>query len=200
MNSHSDRWLAYYELTRSQPPRPHLLQALEWLPADLPKTAIDMGCGTGRDTFHLLEQGFRVSAFDAEPAALARNARHKPGLNPVLAEFHTFDYHPASLINASSSLFFCEAVHFDDVWHHIRHSLHPRGLFCGQLLGRDDSWTTLDRFQGVTIDTIDLDTLFDGFEILHTHERNEPGTTALGKPKHWHYWTVIARKEALDGA
>ena len=197
MNSHSDRWLAYYELTRAQPPRPHLVQALDLLSPDLPKTAIDMGCGTGRDALHLAEQGFEVTAFDAEPTAIAsltHNTQVRPNLKPVLAHFHTFDYHPVSLINASASLFFCEAEHFDDVWGQVRHAILPGGLFCGQLLGQDDSWTTLDRFRGITVDSTDFNTLFDGFEIHHAQERNEPGTTALGKPKHWHYWTLIARK------
>ena len=36
--------------------------------------------------------------------------------------------------------------------------------------------------------------LFDGFEIESFHEQEEDGSSASG-PKHWHRFTVIARKK-----
>lgn len=197
MKNHSDRWSAYYEQNRSKPPHAHLRQALEHLSPDLPKTAIDMGCGTGRDAVYLVDQGFRVLAFDPEPEAIDELERHikdHPTLEPVQAHFHTFDYEPVSLINASASLFFCEAMHFDEVWNQVRQAIHPGGLFCGHFLGPDDSWTELDVFSGITFGAQDLKARFDSFEILYLHERNEPGVTAVGDSKHWHVWTVIAKK------
>lgn len=197
MNPFTDRWLVYNELTRSQPPRPHVRQAIDEVAPHLPKTAIDIGCGAGRDALFLVEQGYEVTAFDAEAAVIAsltQRARDKTLLKTVVARFETFEYFPVSLVNASSSLFFCEAEHFDEVWTNIRASVLPGGVFCGQLLGPEDSWVTIDHFNGQVFKQENLSPLFEGFEVLALEERNETGGTALGKLKHWHYWTVVARK------
>jgi SAM-dependent methyltransferase len=37
----------------------------------LPRRALDVGCGTGRNSAHLAKQGIRVTAFDSAPAAVA---------------------------------------------------------------------------------------------------------------------------------
>ena len=203
MNRHSDRWLVYHELTRHQPPRPHVRQAIKEVDPDLPKTAIDIGCGGGRDAIFLVNQGYEVTAFDAEPAVIASLRQRVQGtlsLKTVVARFETFEYFPVSLVNASSSLFFCEDEHFDGVWADIRASVQPGGVFCGQLLGKTDSWTTEAHFSGRVFEKECLATLFEGFEILALNERNEPGCTALNKLKHWHYWTVIARKRCTEAA
>jgi SAM-dependent methyltransferase len=38
---------------------------------ELPRTALDVGCGTGRNAAHLAGQGIQVSAFDSAPVAIA---------------------------------------------------------------------------------------------------------------------------------
>lgn len=197
MTNTKGHWHAYYQATQTPRPRPHLVQALEHFEPTVPRTAIDVGCGTGRDTLFLAGRGFRVTAFDSEPDAVEtvlRQVGERSEVRAVQARFDTFDYHPVGLVNASASLFFCEAPVFDDVWCRIRNSILPDGLFCGQLLGPEDSWCSMERFDGNALDRARLDDLFRGFEILNITERNGPGTTALGNPKHWHYWTVIARK------
>jgi SAM-dependent methyltransferase len=37
----------------------------------LPRSALDVGCGTGRNTAHLASRGIRVTAFDSAPSAVA---------------------------------------------------------------------------------------------------------------------------------
>ena len=53
-------------------PRDTLLRALELHEAEgrSPGTAVDLGCGGGRDALELLRRGWRVLAVDAEPAAI----------------------------------------------------------------------------------------------------------------------------------
>jgi SAM-dependent methyltransferase len=69
--STNDRdWTAYYTATRGRPPRRTLLDALDLLRGSPGRRAIDLGCGTGRDTLPLLAAGWHVLAIDAERKAL----------------------------------------------------------------------------------------------------------------------------------
>lgn len=61
-------WTNYHSKTASSPPRPTLLKALTLLP--IPGHAIDLGCGSGRDTLHLLEQGWTVLAIDNQQTTI----------------------------------------------------------------------------------------------------------------------------------
>ena len=62
-------WTRYYDAAGVDP-RETLLDALARF--DEPGFAVDLGCGTGRDTFELLRRGWRVLAIDAQDEALRR--------------------------------------------------------------------------------------------------------------------------------
>ncbi|HKW53315.1 MAG TPA: class I SAM-dependent methyltransferase, partial [Stellaceae bacterium] len=67
MNGERDSdWDEYYERVAGRPPRPTLLAALERFGAEGGQSALDLGCGDGRDTIELLRRGWRVLAIDAE--------------------------------------------------------------------------------------------------------------------------------------
>ncbi|MFB3102465.1 MAG: class I SAM-dependent methyltransferase, partial [Alphaproteobacteria bacterium] len=70
-------WAAYYDKTGARPPCETLLFALDRFgsesmagPVSEGRFAVDLGCGSGRDTIELLRRGWRVLAIDAEPAAI----------------------------------------------------------------------------------------------------------------------------------
>ncbi len=189
-------WEDYYARVITQPHRPLTAQAvaLMSLPA---RVAIDCGCGTGRDTRYLLEQGFQVHAFDKEAKALdicRQRFADNPKAQLYKEQFEQFCYPQASLIVANASLFFCDPAYFDMVWERITDALLPGGLFCGDLLGINDSWVKSPHHQVTAFTRTHLDALFQNFDILDCTERNEEGETAMGKTKHWHTYTVIARK------
>jgi SAM-dependent methyltransferase len=55
------------------------------------RTALDLGCGNGRDSLHLLKMGFQVVAVDGAPSALrslqaAARATHQPEPHVVCAD------------------------------------------------------------------------------------------------------------------
>lgn len=59
---------SFAELTQNLPHRPILDKALSYFD-DLPKIAIDCGCGAGNESAFLLQQNFIVHAFDSCPQA-----------------------------------------------------------------------------------------------------------------------------------
>ena len=195
----SDTWARYYAASTSEP-RETLLDALARREAEGldPGLAVDLGCGTGRDTLELLRRGWRVVAIDAEPRAIdtlrAEPLAQEAGdaLDAVLASFVDAEWPQADLVNASFSLPFCAPDDFRRTWPRIRRSLRPAGRFVGNLFGDRDGWATVD---GVTFLTAEeVDGLLAGLDVERLDEVERDGHTALGRPKHWHVFNVIARQ------
>lgn len=188
-------WTAYYAATAGGGPRDTLLHGLSlWQGA--PGAAVDLGCGTGRDTLELLERGWEVLATDAEAEALVELRQRVPAtlgcrLHTRHARFETLVLDRYDLVNASFSLPFCAPTHFPTLWTRITAASRQGGLFCGQLLGTRDSWAN----RGVTVvDAAELAELLRGWEVLHHREEEEDGHTAVGKPKHWHIHHLVLRR------
>lgn len=189
-------WQAYFQKTEQRPYRPLLDAAVAAEQSDC-KVAVDCGCGTGNDTAFLLDQGYEVHAYDQQADAIRicqRRFGDAPGLQLKEASFESFQYPPAGLIVAHSSLFFSAEHSFGQCWDKIRTALVSQGVFCGDFLGTDDSWEPMAGRPLTRLQQPEVEALFEGFEILKCYERNEPGKTAIGRSKHWHTYTVLARK------
>jgi tellurite methyltransferase len=166
-----------------------------------PGRAVDLGCGAGGDTAELLRRGWSVMAIDAEPEAIMRLRRRDdlgPGglarLETQVAPFEDAVLPAADLVNASWALPFCLPASFPTVWTRIAGSLVPDGRFCGQLFGDRDGWR--DQPDLTFLSRVEVESLLEGFEAEQFDEVEEDGTTALGEPKHWHVFHVVARKLA----
>jgi tellurite methyltransferase len=194
------KWIQYYQAVEGRPPRPTLVKALEYYTQDsrpLPKFAVDLGCGDGRDTVELLNQSWRVLAIDGETEAISR-LRQRPDLDRSYLEtrvqrFETLTLPPeVSLINASFCLPFCPPDCFPHLWEEIVIALAPGGRFCGQLFGDQDSWAAYRDMNHHTRDQVQQ--LLSPFAVEWLNEENHPGKTALGEEKHWHIFNIVARK------
>jgi tellurite methyltransferase len=197
----TDDWSSYYDAAQSGSPRTTLLQALDRFDAGPGppggRFAVDLGCGEGRDTVELLRRGWRVLAIDAEPDAIVRllarpEATGSDRLEAMVSSFEEADWPETALVNASYSLPFCPPETFPGVWEHIVESLPPGGRFCGQLFGDRDEWASDPAL--TTQRRVDVERLLGPFEVERLSEIEEDGETALGVPKHWHLFHVIARK------
>jgi SAM-dependent methyltransferase len=187
-------WTRYYDAVGDEP-RDTLLDALgRFAEAGV---AVDLGFGTGRDTFELLRRGWRVTAIDSEPEALRRlladvAAGDRPALETQVARFEDAVLPPCDLVNASWSLPFCAPARFGEVWARIEDALRPGGRFCGQLFGDRDGWAPADDITFLTRG--EAERLFDAFEVERFDEEEEDSQTAVGDPKHWHVYHVVTRK------
>jgi len=163
------------------------------------KTAIDLGCGAGNDTAYLLEQGYNVTAIDNSSDAIEiclQRFKDSQNISILQKNFENCNFIKSTLLIAFSSLFFCQSSLFKETWQRIVDSIEINGIFCGDFLGVDDSWARSESINVVTKN--ELTSLFQSFEILFIKERNEAGQCALGKPKHWHSYTVAARRRSSN--
>ena len=185
-------WTRYYDAVGGEP-RETLLDALARF--DEPGFAVDLGCGTGRDTFELLRRGWRVLAIDAHDEGIHRlraTAGDDPRLETRVEPFEDATLAPCDLVNASFSLPFCPPERFDELWARIGESLPAGGRFCGQLFGDRDGWSG---DPGITFHTrADVERLLAAYDSERLDEEEEDSTTAVGDAKHWHLFHVVARK------
>jgi trans-aconitate methyltransferase len=190
-------WENYYQKIKGRAPRPLLLDALKQYPSGESLHAIDLGCGDGTESALLLERGWHVLAIDGEPAAIKHllakvPAESRSRLETQVSRFEDVILPPADLIHASLSIPFCKPEHFPALWQKIVDAIKPGGRFAGQFFGVRDSWAN-DR--EMTFHTEEqVREMLQDFEIESFHEQDEDGNAVSG-PKHWHVFTVIARKQ-----
>ena len=200
----STTWTRYYDAA-GEHPHEALLFALERFDVEAgadegERFAVDLGCGPGRDTAELLRRGWRVLAIDAEAEAIQRLLRRgdlgsggAARLTTQVARFEDARWPEADLINSSYALPFCPPNQFAAVWHRIVASLRPGGRFSGQLFGDRDGWATQPDMSFQTRQ--DAEAMLLGLGVERFDEVEEDGKTAVGDPKHWHLFHVVARKQ-----
>jgi SAM-dependent methyltransferase len=208
----SDTWSRYYDAAGDDP-RDTLLGALDGFDREARSAddlfAVDLGCGTGRDTAELLRRGWRVLAIDSQAHAIERLLR-RPDLDGAgarletqVASFEDARWPAADLVNSSFALPFCPPDQFGALWKRIVSSLRPGGRFCGQLFGDRDEWvsTTPSAFRdwasppAMSFHSSDeVAELLRDLEVERLDEIDQDGETAVGDPKHWHLFHIVARK------
>lgn len=192
-------WPGYFGSVLGKPARETLLAALDSFEREgrKPGLAVDLGAGEGRDTLELLRRGWRVLATDGHPEAFGHLwPRVPPEQRDLLtteeASFADTRIPPCDLVNASFALPFCEPRDFAGLWNRIVAAIRPGGRFAGQLFGDRDSWAALPDRSHQTREEVDR--MLAGFEVemLKVEEKDE--TPDVRKPKHWHVFHVVARK------
>ena len=188
-------WKSYYQRTGHRPPRPTLLFALDRFEA--PGTAVDLGCGGGRDVVEMLRRGWTVHGVDQSDSAgeetLARSDLPETGsFSFTHARSEAATWPQYDLTNSSFALPLCPPDTFPRLWQNITNRLNPGGRFSGQLYGPRDSWFGRD---GITFHSrTEVEALLDGWEVELLDEEEDDSVTPRGTPKHWHIWHIVARR------
>ncbi|NUM46941.1 MAG: class I SAM-dependent methyltransferase [Anaerolineales bacterium] len=192
-------WEGYYQANTGRMPRPVFLEALTLFAKEGPglRTAVDLGCGDGVETYHLLKMGWQVLAIDQEPGSLERVRTLIPAgfqmqLETRFTSFEQLSLPPVDFVYAGYSLPFCHPDSFTALWAEITTALVPRGRFAGQLFGVRDSWATREHMTFHTREQVEA--LLIPFEVELLDEMEEDGNSFSG-PKHWHIFHLIARKK-----
>jgi SAM-dependent methyltransferase len=197
-----ENWTKYFDAVAGLPPRETLMRALDLFDS-VPRSdglAVDLGCGEGRDTAELLRGGWRVLAIDDDPGAIERlracvPAEDSTRLQTRLARFQETPIPPCDLVNASFSIPHCSRDEFGPMWARIVAAIRRGGRFAGQLFGIRDEWATgPDGITRTYHSREQVAAMLEPFETEFLDEVERPGKTALGEPKYWHVFHIVARK------
>jgi tellurite methyltransferase len=188
-------WGRFYTFTQDSPPWPLLIRAASLAPRN-GHAALDLGAGAGRDTRYLLEQGFEVTAVDADPcSAELLSALPENHLQVVQSSFEDFTFATYDLISAQFALPFIPRSRFAEVFTRLKAALSPTGVFVGQFFGVNDQWNTPDHNMTFLTRAEALDLIRD-LETIEFTEEDADGHTADGSPKHWHVFHILGRRPA----
>lgn len=186
----------YYRITGNQAHSPRTELAIS-LDNSAKKMAIDCGCGAGNEIAYLLSNDYRVHGFDSSKDSVdicieryASNSHVEFSKNT----FENFVYPDCSLLIAYNSLYFSDPAKFSHTWNHMVQSMGPNGVFSGDFLGLKDEWAHRTNIQINPLSARELDRLFVDFDVVSFKETDEIGKTALGHEKHWHAYSIVAKK------
>ena len=88
---------------------------------------------------------------------------------------------------------FIDPKQFSVVFNRLCDSLRPQGVFAGNFFGDKDDWA-LTEHDKTFFSTVGLHELLKDVAIIKCEEIENDNGTALGAPKHWHVFNVIAQK------
>jgi tellurite methyltransferase len=188
-------WNTYFERIKENPPRPLLVEALNFVKEK--NEAIDLGSGALNDVRYLVSQGFNhVTAVDQEPLAKdIINEFPESTVDYRISTFEEFDFkdNRYDLVNAQFSLPFIAQENFSEIFGKIISSLKLEGIIAGQFLGTNDEWNKEDKtmsFHSIE----EANSLLNELEVIKLEEKEYDKNTAAGDLKHWHVINFIARK------
>lgn len=175
-----ERWNAKHSSSPGHEPEAFVIECLpsvRALPPGVPRTALDVACGTGRHALLLAREGFAVTAVDVSDVALARldEAAARSGL--VGLRSWRLDLDAGSLPQGEFGIVLC--THFLDrgLWPALRRAVAPGGLLIFQTFTEAHAERTTFPPQ-YCLRKGELLRALEGFEIL-AHRVDDDGGRVL---------------------
>lgn len=202
-----DRCASYLDGTLGSPPREQLLIALKLGSFAPNSSALDVGCGPGKEVVELLRAGFDVTAIDPYPSMIeltkSRVREECPELLGRLTlacarlEDRCSELAPGAfaIVHAGFVLPFVQEADFPAAVASLLTSVAPGGLFVGQFFGPDDEFVRESPSGSMTChDAEAVRRLLARFEIVLHQEVNRSGSIGKGRAKWWHVHHIVARR------
>src|SRR5574344_194905 len=135
----------YYKNTQDSKPNKNVINFVNL--EIKPKNAIELGCGAGRDTKYLIQNGWKVLAIDRENVLTILtqklNNQEQKNFRFKKQKFENLELELTNLIVANFSLPFCNKNSFNKMWKTVQISILPNGYFVGNFFGVNDEWVKI---------------------------------------------------------
>jgi tellurite methyltransferase len=188
-------WPLYFEKTKNGNPRENLVRAIDLFQKENFKgVCLDIGSGAGNDIHFLLENGWKVLAFDPEVESqriIQERFPNQSNLQFSRASFKEILWEMVDLINCSYVLPFCEKEYFDTLMQNIITHVKPGGRFAGNFFGPRHEWNHLN-----LVSKEKTLSYFSSFEIEFINEIAEDKISALGEEIFFHNIDVVGKKKS----
>lgn len=126
----------YYENTKNALPHQNVKKFIEMNTKT--GNAIDLGCGTGRDTVFLIKNNWNVLAIDREDTReLIETKLNEDELQKfkfLCQNFENIELEKNNLIISNYSIPFCSKKYFQEFWNKVIDSIEVGRIFCRKLL------------------------------------------------------------------
>lgn len=183
------RWPDYNAAQRTRAVRPLARTAAELAGPASGRTAVELGCGIGREATFLADLGWQVRTFDADPSVSAHLTGR--GIHHVEARLEDLDDLPdCGLLLACAALPFVPRDRFPRLWDACLRALQPGGVLAVDLFGDRDGWA---HGVGTFLARHEVRSLVAELEVVELHEE-EVDSMAFSGPKHWHTYRLLAQK------
>ena len=190
----------YHQLTKNEPPTPFLIKTLG-IPVLITGNSLDLGCGSGNDTIELLKNNWSVTSIDNSTEAITFLKERTKNFN--LADIRCVRFEDMELIKnfydlvySRYALSFCQKKDWAIVWNNILNAMKVGGVFSGHIFGVNDDFKNSKKYGEMSLfDSQQVDELFKDFDILFKNEDEYDAKSRVGQMKHWHVFTVVAKKK-----
>ena len=122
----------YYKNTEFAPPHQIVKKFISM--NIIPKNAVDLGCGAGRDTIYLIKNGWRVLAIDRQDTKKIicnkLNNQEKRRFRFEMQNFENITLEKNNLLVSNFSIPFCQKDYFYEFWKKIIDSILKDRIFC----------------------------------------------------------------------
>lgn len=161
------------------------------------ENAIDLGCGSGNETFYMIKNGIKVLAIDRQlnqDFILNRlSDNEKKMISFKESSFEDVELSKTKLLTAFFSIPFCNPNNFDELWIKIYNSIEDNGYFVGQLFGDRDAWNVVE-----SINTFSIDKVKEYLKNYNIIKLEENEYVRESDNKKWHFYDMIAQKKVGD--
>ena len=159
---------------------------------------MDIGAGSLRDSFYLMEQFKKIIAIDNANCFLENEYNNILSINISIDNFSLKENHFA-LVNAYQVTQYIEKSRVQKLFNRIYHSMVDEGILVVTFIGDRDEWnfSSMSKFSCFTKEEVLK--ILECYKIMYLDEKEYNAPSLLSAQKKWHVFHVIAKKILTEG-